>query len=598
MQNAKTVLTVIQERGKQGLPIERLYRQLFNQELYLWAYSNLYTNQGAMTKGTTQETVDGMSLEKIDRIISAVRKERYQWTPVRRTYIPKANGKKRPLGIPSWSDKLLQEVIRLLLDAYYDPQFSDQSHGFRPRRGCHTALQEVTRHGKGTKWFIEGDIKGCFDNIDHDILLSILSEKIHDNRFLRLIRGLLKAGYCEQWRYHPTLSGTPQGGIVSPLLSNIYLDSLDTYVEKTLIPAYTRGKKRATNPEWNQAQCKAKYWRQKGQKERARPWEKRMREIPSCDTHDPDYRRLRYTRYADDFILCFAGPREEAQDIKEKLRSFLHEQLKLELSEEKTLITHAATNAARFLGYDIAGQHVDTRLFGQRKTRALNASIKLRLPEAVLKMNCQQYMSNGKIRNKPELMSETDFDIVQHYQWQYAGMVNYYILAQNVGWLERLQWVMRTSLLKTLANKYKTSVGRIWHKYKNIVQTPHGPRRCLQVIIEREGKEPLSAHFGGIPLVPQEKAILREPAIWLKAPRRTELSKRLLAKQCELCGAENTQVEVHHVRKLANLQQPGRKELPTWKKVMMTRRRKTLMVCRGCHMDIHQGRPKQPIRVE
>lgn len=431
-----------------------------------------------------------------------------------------------------------------------------------------------------------------FDNINHEILLSILSENIHDNRFLRLMRGLLKAGYCKQWRYHPTPSGTPQGGIVSPLLSNIYLGRLDTYVEETLIPAYTRGKIRAKNPEWNQAPCKAKYWRQRGQKERARPWEQRMRKLPSCDTHDPNYRRLRYTRYADDFLLYFAGPRGEAQEIKAKLRWFLQEYLKLELSEEKTLVTHAATQAARFLGYDIVAQRADTRLFGKYKNRTLNTGIKLRLPSAVLKANCKKYMKNGKIVNKPELMVETDFDIVQHYQWQYAGMVNYYILAQNVGWFEKLKWVMQTSLLKTLANKHNVSTGRIWHKYKDTVQTPYGPRRCLQVAIQRQGKESLKTHFGGIPLVPKTKTILVEPSLWT-GPRRTELSRRLLAERCEVCGREDVRVEVHHVRKLADLRKPGRKELPTWQKVMITRRRKTLVVCRDCHMVIHHGYPRQ-----
>jgi retron-type reverse transcriptase len=195
MQNADTVLHVIHERGKRGLPLERVYRQLFNPALFLRAYANLSGNKGALTPGgTTQETADGMSLAKIETIITALRHERYRWTPVKRVYIAKKNGTKRPLGLPPWSDKLVQEVIRLLLEAYYEPQFSNHSHGFRPGRGCHTALLEVTRHGKGTKWFIEGDIKGCFDNIDHTILLSILREKIHDNRFLRLVKNLCTAG--------------------------------------------------------------------------------------------------------------------------------------------------------------------------------------------------------------------------------------------------------------------------------------------------------------------------------------------------------------------------------------------------------------------
>ena len=241
MQDAETVLNVIRERGERGLPLENIYRLLYNRNLYLRAYGRLYSNQGAMTKVTTAETVDGMSLAKIDRIIDALRYERFRWTPVRRVNIPKPNGKTRPLGIPTWTDKLLQEVIRMILEAYYEPQFSDRSHGFRPDRGCHSALSNVTTHWTGVRWFVEGDIKGCFDNINHEVMLSVLGEKLHDNRFLRLLKYLLKAGYMEDWKYGRTLSGTPQGGVVSPVLANVYLDRLDKFVETMLIPAYTRG---------------------------------------------------------------------------------------------------------------------------------------------------------------------------------------------------------------------------------------------------------------------------------------------------------------------------------------------------------------------
>src|SRR5262252_4894577 len=236
MQEAEVVLSVLRERGRKGLPCTQLYRQLFNKDLYLLAYGNIYSNQGAMTPGASEETADGMSEAKISQIIEAMRRERYRFSPARRTYIPKKNGKLRPLGIPTWSDKLVGEVVRLLLEALYEPQFSDSSHGFRRFRGCHTALREINNTWTGATWFVEGDISDCFGSLDHEILLGILAEKIHDNRFLRLVRHMLKAGYLEDWEYRETLSGVPQGGTVSPILSNVYLHKLDEFVEQELIP--------------------------------------------------------------------------------------------------------------------------------------------------------------------------------------------------------------------------------------------------------------------------------------------------------------------------------------------------------------------------
>src|SRR5713101_8300918 len=259
MRNAETVLGVLRERGRRRWPLERVYRLLFNPELYLLAYGRIYSNKGAMTPGVTGETADGMSMEKIERIIDALRHERYRFSPVRRVYIPKKNGKKRPLGMPTWSDKLVSEVVRLLLEAYYEPTFSGHSHGFRPGKGCHTALREMQRTWTGTIWFIEGDISGCFGQLDHSIMLKILAEKIHDNRFLRLIANMLKAGYLEDWKYHETLSGSPQGGVVSPILSNIYLHKLDAYVETVLIPQCTRGKHRRGNPEYRRRRVRL-FW--------------------------------------------------------------------------------------------------------------------------------------------------------------------------------------------------------------------------------------------------------------------------------------------------------------------------------------------------
>jgi group II intron reverse transcriptase/maturase len=295
MRDAETTLAIISDRGRRGLKLDRVYRQLFNEDLYLRAYARLATNQGAMTKGTTDETVDGMSRRKIAALIEQLRHERFRWTPVRRILIPKANGKMRPLGIPTWKDKLLQEAVRSVLEAYYEPQFSPNSHGFRPDRGCHTALKDIFHAWVGTKWFIEGDIKGCFDNIDHAVLMSILREKLEDGRLLILIENLLKAGYLEQWTYHPTLSGTPQGGIISPLLANIYLDRFDQFVEQTLIPEFTKGKRRRKTAAYARRLKRIQHLRAKGADEATlRPLREGLKKIRCSDPMDPRYRRLRY----------------------------------------------------------------------------------------------------------------------------------------------------------------------------------------------------------------------------------------------------------------------------------------------------------------
>jgi group II intron reverse transcriptase/maturase len=216
MQDTQVYLELIRERGRKGLPLERVYRQMFNRNLYLTAYGKIYRNAGALTPGIGSETVDGMSEKKIDTLIEAMRHERYRCNPVHRTYIPKKNGEKRSLGMPTWSDKLVQEVLRSILNAYYEPQFSDHSHGFRPGRGCHTALREIYYKWPGTIWFIEGDISACFDRLDHKLILDTLQEKVHDGRIIRLVQNMLDAGYMENWKRQKTLSGTPQGGIITP----------------------------------------------------------------------------------------------------------------------------------------------------------------------------------------------------------------------------------------------------------------------------------------------------------------------------------------------------------------------------------------------
>lgn len=588
MRNAKTILNIIRTRGQRQLPISRVYRLLYQPEFYLRAYGKLARNKGALTPGVTSETVDGMSLEKIDKIIQALRAERYQWTPVRRTYIPKKNGKLRPLSMPSWSDKLLQEVIRSILEAYYEPQFSDCSHGFRPQRGCHTALLRVTQKGRGTKWFIEGDLRACFDKIDHSILLNILREKFHDNRFIRLIERLLKAGYLENWKYNQTYSGVPQGSIVSPILSNLVLDRLDKYVESELIPQYTQGKRRRTNPPYVRLTWAASDARKSGDLSTARQLSQQAQKIPSRDPNDPNFRRLWYTRYADDFLLGVVGSKSEAVEIKQKIASFLREQLHLELNKDKTLVTHARNEKANFLGYEIHVLHANDK-HDHRGQRCINGSVGLRVPKNVISSHCAKYMRRGKPIHLTSRINNDAYSIVAQYQAEYRGVVQYYRMAYNLHTLNRLKWFMHLSLVKTLAKKFKTTCLKIYHRYKATISTTDGTFKVLQVTRQREAKTPLVTHFGGVSLRWNKWVAIddeQQSRIW---NGRSQVVQRLLAQECELCGSQ-LNIEVHHIRKLADLEPKGRKPRPEWMKKMSARRRKTLVVCRNCHHNIQYGR--------
>jgi group II intron reverse transcriptase/maturase len=587
MQNAETVLDVLRERGRRGLPLNELYRQLFNPQLYLLAYGRIYSNKGAMTPGATGETVDGMSLGKIERIIQALRHERYRWSPVKRVHIPKKNGKRRPLGLPPWSDKLVGEVVRLLLDAYYDVQFSDLSHGFRPGRGCHSALRDVANTWTGTTWFIEGDVADCFGSFDHSVMLSTLAETIHDGRFLRLMRNMLKAGYLEDWVWNATLSGVPQGGVVSPVMSNIYLHRLDEFVETVLIPEYTRGRIRKQDTAYARVRAARDRAYRRGDRAQARELRKQLRGMPSGDPHDPGYRRLRYVRYCDDTLLGFIGPKAEAEEIKQRLTAFLRDDLSLELSQDKTLITHARTRAARFLGYEITVLHNDHKVTGGK--RSANGTVSLRVPESVIKAKKAPYLSRGKPERRPRLINEDDHSIVNVYGAEWRGIVQYYLLAGNVHRLYRLHWAMETSLLKTLANKYRSSVSKMARKYAATISTPFGPRKCFEARIERSGRKSLVARFGGIPLRRQRDAVITDRVLVPGVVRHKELVTRLLANRCELCQSTND-VSVHHVRRLADLDRQSRPQ-PAWAEHMMKKRRKSLVVCRSCHDAIHAEWP-------
>lgn len=599
MQKANQILQAIRKMGEQDIPLTRVYRNLYCEELYLAAYGKIYRNAGALTPGTDpNDTVDAMSMKRIRQLIEALRYERFEFRPVRGQDIPKKSGGTRPLGMPNFTDKLMQEVLRMVLEAYYEPRFRESSHGFRPQRGCHTALSQLTRRFKGATWFIEGDIRGCFNNINHDVLMSILKRHIHDGRLLNLIEKSLKAGLVKEWYYEKTYSGVPQGGILSPILSNIYLNELDAFVEDVLIPQHTRGKHRATNPAYERLRGVTRRAYKQGDIATAKQLEKQRRAIPTGDTQDPNYRRLKYIRYADDFILGFIGSKVEAQAIKAQLSAFLHDHLKLEMHEEKTLITHARTESATFLGYGLRTSLDNDKQARYQETttkaRNLNGQIRLELPKGYVRAQSKRYMRQGKPIHEAGLLYNSDAHILLTYQQRFRGIADYYKFAVDRHKLSYLKYMMEVALVKTLAHKFKLSAPQVYAKYRSRYTVKGYTYKTLCVAVPTQNGTRY-IYWGAIPLryvSPHSSVPLNDSKPTDMLLHYNDLIARLQANVCELCGSTQD-VEVHHIRKLADLKQrwSGRKEKPAWIKAMIRLNRKTLVVCHSCHVDIHAGRP-------
>lgn len=577
---------------------QRLYRNLFNPAFYWVAYQNLYANHGAMTPGTDGQTMDAMSAERIQALIHSLRDHRYQPQPTRRQYIPKKNGGQRPLGIPAANDKLVQEVVRLLLASIYEPTFSSRSHGFRPQRSCHTALRQIQQTFTGVKWFVEGDIRAYFDSIDHQGLVGLLRRRIHDEAFLALIWKFLKAGYLEDWTWHATYSGAPQGSGLSPLLANLYLHELDQFMENYKAQ-FDRGDRRALNPAYartsGRLQGRRAYLRTHGthwapeRQAQARAAIRDLRQelvtIPATNPMDTGYRRIQYTRYADDFLIGIIGSRADAEQVKADVAQFLATQLHLALSPEKTLITRAR-RTARFLGYDVTvNQASDLRPTKRGSVRTLAQRVQLLVPKERWMGKLQALGVLKIVSGQPErwvplqrddLMSADLPDIVRWYNAQIRGLYNYYRLARNVSVLQKFSYVLEYSLYKTLAGKFRTTIGRVKARFMRDgifsveYATKGGPRR-------------ITLFTGGFPrvAVPLLGAVdaLPGPVLML---RRKEVVRRLFAGICELCGVRADNVSIHQVRALAELP-PG---LP-WSELMRARHRKTLVVCAPCHAAIH-----------
>ena len=597
--------------SRAGKRINGLHRLMRSSHLYELAYQRVSRNRGALTPGVDGATFDGMSLEKIARLVQRVAEGSYRPRPVRRVYIPKANGKTRPLGIPTAEDRLVQEVVRIILQAIYEPVFLDESHGFRPGRSCHTALETIQRTWTGTKWLIEVDVRGFFDNIDHAVLLGLLERRIDDKRFVGLIRAMLEAGYMEKWTVERTYSGTPQGGVVSPLLANIYLHELDLFMAEMRL-GFDRGAKRRANPAYKSAESAIRRLRRKidvlratgadeaevsAAFERIASLDRERRTMPSVDPMDPNFRRLRYCRYADDFLMGVVGGKAEAREVMAAVQAFLAERLHLDVSAEKSGINDAS-RGSRFLGYGVrtTTPRRATVMVERRRSdgspmrvprRPQTGNVRLSVPRdrvtAFCRRNGYGNLEQRLSLSRPQFLSSSDAEIIVAYNAEFRGFANYYALATGVKRsLTLLELIVTSSLFKTLADRHRTSVRKTSRRLRT------GSGYVLRHVVQDEPRslevwllKHLRPRTWTDPVVD-----IVSTALGL-ARSRNDLITRLNARICEACGDESGPFEVHHVRHLKDM-----RDRPIALQRGVSRQRKTTVLCRPCHLALHQGRER------
>jgi RNA-directed DNA polymerase len=597
-------LATLQKVSEAGQKAKDLFRLLCRPDIFQVAYTNVYNNKGAITKGVDDDTLDGMSHDKIQLIVNSLKEDTYRPKPVRRTHIPKKDGNKRPLGIPSGSDKLVQEAIRIILEHIYEPVFSKNSHGFRPDLSCHTALSQIKHTFTSVKWFVEFDIQGFFDNVNHKILISLLEKKIDDKRFIRLLRRFLNAGYVEDWKWHPTYSGMPQGGVISPLLSNIYLHELDAFMS-SLIESFNKGKRRPPNTQYNAMTWRINKLRKQIDEEGVTPiklsefkmLEKERLQMPPYMENNDTFKRLVYCRYADDFICGVIGSYTEAKNLMLEVELFLQEHLQLNLSPEKTGV-QKSIKGIEFLGYGIKAQYSDkiknVKMYGRyAKRRTISGSIVLTVPQHKVREFCQSHdygdWQQKKSFHRPKLLYASEAEIIEVFNAELRGLANYYGLARDMKHsLSPLFYLGQGSIFKTLANKRKSSMMKVIQDLRK----PNGYSTNVRVkkngeIINKEVKI-----FQLKDWKASKVCIDRLPLTMHLYLSGSELYYRMNADECEYCGNSERPLEVHHIRKLKDLKQMH--HLEHWQKVMIARHRKTMILCGvtadSCHVLLHQGR--------
>lgn len=575
LRNPIEVLSSLTEKSKnESYRFQRLYRNLYNPEFYWLAYKNIYANTGSMTAGADGTTIDGMSDERINGIIVTLRDRSYQPKPARREYIAKKNSnKKRPLGIQSGNDKLVQEVVKMILESIYEPVFRKTSHGFRPNKSCQTALQQIQNTFTGANWFVEGDIHACFDSFNHHTIIQLLRKRIDDETFIQLIWKFLKAGYMEQWTYNRTYSGVPQGSGVSPVLANVYLHELDKFME-SYAQTFNKGIKKTLDPEYKKAFKRASYFRCKGRSkwndlstEERRTRTKKLRQLEETEREmtptiplDETYKRIQYVRYADDFIIGVIGNKKDAEQIKSDVGKFLMDRLELEMSDAKTKVTHTG-DRARFLGYDITVSRSQDlkKSAGGYKIRSHAGVVRLLVPREKWVGKLLEYNAikikineNGRERfvalHRGKLVNQSDIEILAKYNAEVRGLYNYYSIANDAHKIGKFANVMKYSMYKTFACKYKTNVHEIKRRYCvgdlfTVAYDTKAGKKTTTFYRDGFKRKEKATKFDNVNELPQ----------YSKYAKTNTLKQRVERHTCELCNKECRNLEIHQVKKLKDL---------------------------------------------
>ena len=601
-----------------------IYQQMIQTDSLKAAYEAVSCKSSANTKATTDETLDATSEATLTALHRKLKDHSFKFKPVRRVHIPKKDGSKRPLGIPSPRDKIVQKAMCNVLEEIYEKEelFLDCSHGFRPGRSTHTALKQATLW-TGVKWFIEGDISNYFDTIDHEILVKLLEYEIDDREFTDIIRKGLKCKYIDLVNATSEIGkiGTPQGGTVSPVLSNIYLHELDLWITESFVkPSRKSGKISIPNPEYkklhdrisNLSQVFKSSYRYNtklteeelaDRKLEIRKLEKERALIKS--TIPGDGYRIYYVRYADDFLIGVNGSYDLACKIRGKIGAFLKKELSLKLNMEKTVITSTKKGRALFLGAELRmhfSRTNDQKVVRMKKRSLSNRLLKKRVPNsniialAPLQKLVEELEEQGicKIRNfsKREIIPKRKTawlnlpieDIISKYNSVWQGTLSYYSFAYNRSQLNLIQYLLEHSLACTLMNKMKlNSRAQVFKKfgrpikYRFKTENKKGEPKTHTIQFKVENTLARINKFNKT-----KQRLPNAPFLW------SLRSKYRWSSFCSICQSGDD-VEMHHRRPLKASATDN-----TLRGITRNMTRKQIPLCRACHVKVHQGKYDGP----